>query len=116
MDMRRILITIIMMLPFNMAFADSYIMISPNNITNINCTNNNVVSFNVLSTLMNEKKSIILTSLSDGTASLTVNLKHKKCDYKIVVKNGKMDIKGDKFIKILPVDLPPELNATEETK
>lgn len=116
MDLKRILITLIMILPFNMAYADSYIMISPDNIKEITCSNNSVVSFNLLSTLLNEKKSVILTALSDGSANLTVKLKSKKCDYKISVQNGKMDIKGDRFIKILPIDLPPELSIGEDTK
>ena len=100
----------------NSVFAQSYIMISPVDIVSVDCKNNKVLSFNILSTLNNEKRSLIVTSLSDGNAEFTVKLKTKKCGYKANVHNGKLGISGDKTLKLLPVDLPPELNIVEESK
>ena len=111
-----ILITIFMMMPVNFAFADSYIMVSPEEIKSVECQNNSVIGINLLSTLMNERKSVIVTSLTDGYSAFSIKLKHRKCDYKAYIKDGKMTIKGDKYIKVLPVDLPPELILDGDTE
>ncbi len=116
LKLKRILITIIAACSMNTAFADSCIMITPANITKVDCANNNIVGFHVLSTLMNEKRSLIVTSISDGETSFAVHMKNRKCDYKATVHNGKLKIKGDNTIKVLPVDLPPELNSVEDSK
>ncbi len=108
------LITLLLALSSNLAFADSYIMVSPEQISKVECQNENIVGINLLSTLMNERKSVVVTSLSDGNTTFSIKLKHKKCDYKVSVKDGKMTIKGDRYIKILPVDLPPELIIKED--
>lgn len=105
---KRILAIIATLCSVNFAMANSCIMVSPQEIGSVTCADNNVASFHILSTLMNEKKSLIVTSLSDGEINFTINLKNKKCDYKAKVSNGKLEIKGDKFIKILDIDLPPE--------
>lgn len=110
---KNILIILVVLTSVNFAFADSYIMIAPTDITSVECENQKVVTFNILSTLLNEKKSVIVTSVSDGVANFTIKLKNKKCDYKASVQNGKLDIKGDRFIKILSVDLPPEITSQE---
>ncbi len=109
------LLIVIAICTVNYAFADSCILVSPADILKVECSNNNVVGFHILSTLTNEKRSVIVNSISDGEANFSLRLKNKKCDYKAVVKNGRLEIKGDKYIKVLPVDLPPEL-TTEDSK
>lgn len=113
---KNILITVLISMSSNIAFADSCIMIAPDNISKVECQNNNILGFHVLSNLLNEKKSVIVSSVSDGDTSFTIKFKHKKCDYKASVHNGKLEIKGDRYIKILPIDLPPELLPSEEAK
>lgn len=107
--LKKTLCLLITMISVNFAFADSCIMISPVNILKIECPNNKVLSFNILSTLMNEKKSVVVSSLKDGEVTFSLKLKNKTCSYKAVVSGGKLNIKGDNYIKILPIDVPPEL-------
>ena len=108
---KRLTIIFMSMMSVNFAFADSCLMVAPSNITKVECKNSNILKINILSTLMNEKKSAIVTSLSDGETTFALYMKHKKCDYKATVHNGELKIKGDSAIKILPVDLPPELET-----
>ena len=104
-----------MLLCANTVFAQSCIMVSPSEITKIDGGDNNVVEFHILSTLMNEKKSVIVSSKSDGETSFAIYLKNKKCDYKAKVCGDKLEIKGDKTIKVLTIDLPPTaLSGKEE--
>lgn len=110
------LLIVIAICTVNYAFAGSCIMVSPNDITKVVCSNNNVIGYHILSTLTNEKRSVIINSISDGEADLTLELKNKKCNYKAVVRNGRLEIKGDKYIKILPIDLPPEVAPVEDSK
>ena len=106
---KSLIFSLLLILPVNFAFADSCIMISPENITKVDCQDQSIVSVNILSTLMNDKKSLIVTSLKDGCTSLKIKLKNKTCDYQVRVNTGKLEIKGDKTIKVLSVDLPPEV-------
>lgn len=108
---KRLTIIFMLIMSANFAFADSCLMVAPSDITKFECKNNNIVSMNILSNLLNEKKSLIVSSISDGETSFVIYMKHKKCDYKATVSNGKLNIKGDNAIKILPVDLPPELDV-----
>ena len=95
-------------------FANNYIMLAPDNITKIECANNNVLNMHILSTLTNEKKSLIVTPANSGETSFAIIMKNKKCDFKATVNGDNLTIKGDKTIKILPLDLPPELVKSEE--
>ncbi len=110
----RILITLFAISSASTVFANNYIMLSPDNITKIECANNNVLNMHILSTLTNEKKSVIVTPAGSGETNFAIYLKHKKCDYKATVNGDNLTIKGDKTIKILPLDLPPELINSEE--
>ena len=109
----KIIITIFALSSAGSVFANNYIMVSPNNITKIDCANNNIVNMHILSTLTNEKKSVIVTPVADGETSFAIYLKNKKCDYKAKVNGENLEITGDKTIKILPLDLPPELTKVE---
>ena len=109
--LKRIIITILTMMSVNYAFADSCLMVSPSGISKVECGNNEIISCHVLSSLLNEKKSLIVTSKKDGETTFSVYLNNKKCDYKATVKNEKLEIKGDKTIKILTIDLPPEFTG-----
>lgn len=111
---KRIIITILTIMSVNCAYADSCLLIAPSQITKVECSSDKIVNFHVLSTLLNEKKSLIVTSVGDGEINFSVYLNNKKCDFKAVVNGEKLEIKGDKTIKILPIDLPPEV--TEEVK
>ena len=108
---KRIIITILTMMSVNCAFADSCLMVSPSSITKVECGNSEIISYHILSSLLNEKKSLIVTSKKDGETSFSVYLNNKKCDYKATVKGDKLEIKGDKIIKILTIDLPPEVTG-----
>ena len=113
---KRIIITILTMMSVNYAFADSCLMIAPSQITKVECSSEKVITFHVLSTLLNEKKSLIVTSVGDGEIGFSVYLNNKKCDFKAVVSGEKLEIKGDKTIKVIPIDLPPELNNEDKAQ
>lgn len=102
-------ISSVLLLMTNIAYADSCIMITESKITDINCSNNDIISINVLTTLSNEKRSLIVSSLKDGSCDFTIKLNKSNYKYKAVVDNGKLKITGSNKIKILPVDLPPEI-------
>jgi len=112
--LKRFVIIFMSMMSVNFAFADSCLMVAPSNITKVECKNNNVLTLNILTTLAKEKKSVVVSSKQDGETTFFIYMKNKKCDYKATVSNGKLKIKGDSAIKILPVDLPPELEITDE--
>ena len=44
----------------------------------IECANNNVLNMHILSTLMNEKKSLIVTPANSGETSFAIIMKNKK--------------------------------------
>lgn len=108
-ELKKAIITIISILLANVAYADSCIMITDYKINEVSCTDNSVISLNILTTLANEKRSIIVTSLKDGNCEFTIKLNKSNHKYKAVVENGKLKISGSGKIKILPVDLPPEI-------
>ena len=106
---KNILITTVLILfSTNLAFAENYIMMSNESILSVDCSNCGVVAVKPLATLMNDKKTVIITPLKDGTAEFKVKLKHRTLSYKAVVKDGKIDFSGNRIIKIVPLDLPPE--------
>jgi hypothetical protein len=107
-DFKRILIGIMFICSANIAFADSYIVVSDLPISDVKCEDSTIISIRALTTLSNEKKSLIITSLKDGSTQFTLTMKNKPYSYKVDVKNGVAQIKGDNVVKILPIDLPPE--------
>ena len=102
------IVLLVVLYSVNVAFADSYIMISDNPITEIRCANETVVSIRALTTLTNEKTSFIVTANKDGKVNFTVKNKNGCYDYTAKVKSGKLEISGDNQIKIIPIDLPQE--------
>ena len=108
-DFKRAIITLITLLITNIAYADSYIMITDNKISEISCTDNSVINLNILTTLSNEKRSLIVSSIKDGCCEFTIKLNKSNYKYKAMVENGKLKISGSSKIKILPIDLPPEI-------
>ena len=109
MKIKYILAAIVLICGIKPVFADSCIMISETSITDIKCKDCGIINVKPLLSLSNEKKSIMVTSLRDGQTELTIKIKNKSCCYKVTVSNGKLKICGDNKIKILPVDLPPEV-------
>jgi len=108
--LKYIVITLFALLSVNFAYADSCIMISPVSITKVDNENAKFLKFHIISNLDNDKKSVIVTSTQDGEGTFFIKTKNnKKCDYKASVKTGKIEIKGDSTIKILTLDIPPEL-------
>ncbi|MCM1264660.1 MAG: hypothetical protein NC200_00550 [Candidatus Gastranaerophilales bacterium] len=114
-DFKRFFITLITILSANIVFADSYIMIADGPITEIKCEDNCIVNVHALTTLTNEKKSVIVTALKDGSTQFTIKVKNRCHCYKVNVTNGIMQICGDNTVKILTIDLPPEALPTEAT-
>lgn len=113
LDIKRILMIIMVICYVNIAHAESCIMITDMDITDIKCDNHGVIDVKLLTTLSNEKRTIIVSSLKDGDAGFSVKLKNKYYDYKVSVTGGKLKINGDTKIKILPVDLPSEVLPPE---
>lgn len=107
--------TLLMLFSSNFAFAENYIMMSNEPIKAVECNNSDVICIRPLSTLMNEKKNIIISPVKDGSAEFKVKLKNRTLNYKAVVKNGKIDFSGNRVIKIVPLDLPPEF-IPQDTK
>ena len=106
---KNLLFTILLMIfSANFVFAENYIMMSNESITAVECSNCGVICVKPLTTLMNEKKTIIITPVKDGSAEVKVKLKNRTLSYKVVVKDGKIDFSGNRVIKIVPLDLPPE--------
>lgn len=109
--LKSILLAVLMFAGMNISYADSYIMISPENITEIECPNCDIIDIHVLNSIVNDKKSAIVTAVGDGSSHFAFRLKGKRCDYKAVVSGGKLEIKGDSYIKFMPIDLPPEFET-----
>ena len=114
-NFKKILTGFIILCSANIAFADSYIMIANDTITDIQCEDNGIVNVHALTTLTNEKKSVIVTALKDGSTQFTMKIKNKCHCYKVNVNKGLLQICGDNSIKILPIDLPPEALPTDTT-
>ena len=109
MKVKYLLAPILLICGVSTAFADSCIMISESPITEIKCKDSEIISVKPLSSLSNEKKSVMITSVKDGQTELTIKIKNKCYCYAVNVVNSKLTICGDNKIKILPVDLPPEV-------
>ena len=108
------LLALILFASINMVLANSCIIISPYNISRVESESSAFLSFHLLSTLDNTKRSVIVTPYKDGEGSFAIRLKNsRKCDYKAFVKDGKLEIKGDTTLKVLPIDVPPELMEME---
>lgn len=93
----------------NAGFANSYIMLANYPITAVEGDKSNVVCVKPMTSLMNEKKSIIVTPLKDGVGEFKVKLKNRTLTYKAIVKDGQIEFQGNRVIKIVPLDLPPEV-------
>lgn len=100
--------TVLMLFSSNFALAENYIMMSNESITSVDCSNCGVICVKPLANIMNDKKTIIITPVKDGSAEFKVKLKNRTLTYKAVVKDGKIDFTGNRVIKIVPLDLPPE--------
>lgn len=108
------LLVLILFVSVNMALANSCIIISPYNISRVESESSGFLNFHLLSTLDNTKRSVIVTPFQDGEGCFAIRLKNnRKCDYKACVKDGKLEIKGDTTLKVLPIDVPPELMEVE---
>ncbi|MCD8377209.1 MAG: hypothetical protein LUB59_00290 [Candidatus Gastranaerophilales bacterium] len=107
-DLKRFLITVILLCSANFAYADSCIMIADSEIKDVKCNDTSIVCMRVLTTLTNEKRSIIVTSLKDGQTEFSVKVKSRYHCYKVKVCGSKLTICGDSTLKIMPVDLPAE--------
>lgn len=101
--------TVLMLLSANIVSAENYIMLSNESITAVECSDTGVICVKPLATLMNDKKTIIISPLKDGTAEFKVKLKHRTLCYKAIVKDCQIEFKGNRVIKIVPLDLPPEI-------
>ena len=109
--------TVLMLLSTNLVFAENYILLSNEPITKVECVNSGVISVKPLTSLMNEKKTLLISPLKNGTGEFSIKLKYRTLNYKAIVKDGKIEFKGNSFLKIVPLDLPPEiLPQNEECK
>lgn len=108
-DLKRILITFLMLFCANFAYADSCIVISDMPITDIQCEDESVINVRSLVTLTNSRTSLIITSLKDGSTRFTLGIKNKPHVYKVNVQGGKIVVDGDNSIKVMPIDLPAEV-------
>lgn len=115
---KNVLITSILLLfATNFAQAENYILLSNEPITKVECVNSGVISVKPLTSLMNEKKTLLISPLKNGTGEFSIKLKYRTLNYKAIVKDGKIEFKGNSFLKIVPLDLPPEiLPQNEECK
>lgn len=109
-----IITALFMFLSSNLVLAENYIMLSNEPITKVEISNSNVICVKPLTSLLNEKKTIIISPITDGTAEFKVKLKNRVLAYKATVKDGKIDFQGNRVIKIIPLDLPPEILPKQE--
>lgn len=111
---KNFILALIVIMTANVSYAQSCMMISSEKISGVECSDNNVAEVHLIRTLNNESNTIVITPLNDGEITINVRLKkNKKYTYKIKVSCGKVSVKGNKRIKILDVDLPPELIQSE---
>lgn len=109
--------SIFLLFATNFAQAENYILLSNEPITKVECINPSVISVKPLTSLMNEKKTLLILPLKNGIGEFSIKLKYRTLNYKAIVKDGKIEFKGNNFLKIVPLDLPPEiLPQNEECK
>ena len=106
--------TVLMLFATNIAFAENYILLSNEPITKVECSTGGVISVRPLTSLMNEKKTLLVCPIKDGVGEFSIKLKYRTLDYKAIVKDGKIEFKGNRFLKIVPLDLPPEILPQNE--
>lgn len=115
MNLKTVLITtILVFLSTNSVFAENYILMSPEAITEVECQGG-VISVKPLTTLMNEKKTMIISPIKNGSTEFKVKLKNRSLSYRAVVNDGKIEFHGNKVIKIVPLDLPPEFVSSGDS-
>lgn len=111
---KNIVLTLIVIMMANISYAQSCMMLSSEKISGIECSDNNVAEVHLITTLNKESNTIVITPLNDGEALMRVKLKKNKTyKYKIKVSCGKVSVKGNKRIKSLDIDLPPEFSQSE---
>ena len=104
-----VFISFFMFVTSDVVQAENYILLSTELIENVENCNPDIISIKPLATLMNDKKNIIVSPLKDGVAQFKIVLKRRTLCYKAVVKDDKIEFKGNMAIKIVPLDLPPEI-------
>lgn len=92
------------------AFED-YIVISKKPVKSVISSNPEVVLANVLTTLMNEKDTVIVRSVGKGKAVLTFDFYGDKTDVLVDVKDKetKVKLKDSGILEFMNIDAPPEL-------
>ena len=109
--MKQIISTIFAFIAFaSQAFAyENYILISDKNISNVEVKDATIISVVPITTLDNDKKSAIITSLKAGNTQFAFNKGNKLVSFEVKVTSDKTVISNVAGVKIIPIDLPVEL-------
>lgn len=92
------------------AFAyENFLLISDKNISNVDVKDANIVTVVPMTTLSNDKKSAIITSLKVGETEFSFNNGKKFIKCNVKVGADKTIISKTSGVKFIPIDLPTEL-------
>lgn len=98
-----------------MAF-DDYIVLSKMPVKKVVSSDEEVVRANVLTTLMNEKDTVLVKSVAKGKAVLSFEFYGSKIDVPFEVKDKKttFKLKDTDTLQFVKIDIPPEYLEVDE--
>lgn len=110
--MKKILIIALISLFTSQAQAfEDYIITTNGKLTHISIENNQIIDVFPLITVMNEKNTLIVHPLKEGTTNFSIK-KNLKEDYtfKVDISNNETRISDNKDFKIISIDKPPTIS------
>ena len=88
---------------------DNYLVHTEKPVVKIVSTDNNIITANVLVTIINEKDMVIIAPKQSGKAILTFYFKDETVEIPVTVKKNKTIFKKTESLKFIKIDIPPQL-------
>lgn len=88
---------------------DNYLLHTDKPVVKIISSDSNIITANVLVTVMNEKDTIIITPKKVGKAVLTFRFKDETIEIPVSVRKFKTVFKKHPKFKFIKIDTPPQL-------
>lgn len=106
---KKFLLTIILLALNSPVYSlENHIIISDSHVKSVSVDNKDVLEANILPTINNDRRVLILRGLKEGKAVLTINLDERQDSFDIKVKSNETVIKQKDGYSFYTLDFPPE--------
>lgn len=103
-----IILTCAIFIPKVFAF-DDYVVHTTKPVNKVVSSDRNIVTANVLVTIMNEKDTILISPKSEGKAILIFEFKDETITVPVTVKKNRTAFKKNTVLEFVKLDPPPQL-------